>query len=69
MPKKSKDISFPWYSKFPFLYWDSREARDLDQAQTSTMNSPICLFWSMKMHRNGCYLRLSCNQVQTMLYY
>ena len=35
---KSKNISFPRYSKFPFLYRDSREARDLDQAQTSAMS-------------------------------
>ena len=42
--KKSKNISFPRYSKFPFLYRHSREARDLDQAQTSAMNSQICLF-------------------------
>ena len=40
--KKSKNyISFPRYSKFPFLYRDSREARDLDQAQTSAIiNAP-----------------------------
>ena len=42
--KKSKNISFPQYSKFPVLYRHSREARDLDQAQTSAMNSQICLF-------------------------
>ena len=36
--KESKNISFPRYSKFPFLYRDSREARDLDQAQTSAMS-------------------------------
>ena len=39
---KSKNISFPRYSKFPFLYRDSREARHLDKAQTSAMNSQIC---------------------------
>ena len=48
--KKSKNISFPRYSKFPFLYRHSREARDLDQAQTSAMNSQICLFWWMKIN-------------------
>ena len=42
--KKSKNISFPRYSKFLFLYRDSWEARDLDQAQTSAMDSQICLF-------------------------
>ena len=42
--QKKKNISFHQYSKFPFLYRDSREARDLDQAQTSAMNSQICLF-------------------------
>ena len=35
--KKSKNISFPRCR-------DSQEARDLDQAQTSAMNSQICLF-------------------------
>ena len=39
---KSKNISFPRYSKFPFLYRDCREARHLDKAQTSAMNSQIC---------------------------
>ena len=48
--KNSKKISFPQYSKSPFLYRDSREARDLDQAQTSEMNSQICLFWWMKIN-------------------
>ena len=48
--KMSKNISFPRYSKLPFLYRDSREARDLDQAQTSAINSQICLFWSMKIN-------------------
>ena len=43
--KKSKNISFHRYSEFPFLYQDSQEARDLDQAQISAMNSQICLFW------------------------
>ena len=42
--KKSKMISFHRYSKFPFLYRDSREVRDFDHAQTSAMNSQICLF-------------------------
>ena len=46
--KKSKNISFHRYSKFPFLY--RREARDLDQAQTSAMNRQICLFWWMKIN-------------------
>ena len=51
VPKeKSKNISFPWYSKFLFLYWDNRIAQDLDQAKTSAMNSQICLFWSMKIN-------------------
>ena len=36
--KESKNISFPRYSKFPFLYRDSREARDLDQVQTSAIS-------------------------------
>ena len=36
------DISFD--GKFLFLYRDSWEARDLDRAQTSAMNSQICLF-------------------------
>ena len=48
--KKSKNVSFPQYSKFQFLYRHSREARDLDQAQTSAMNSQICLFWLMKIN-------------------
>ena len=48
--KKWKNISFPQYSKFPFLYRHSREARDLDQAQTFAMNSEICLFWWMKIN-------------------
>ena len=37
--KKLKNSYFPWYSKFLFLYPESWEARDLDQAQTSAMNS------------------------------
>ena len=45
MPKKkSKNISFPRYSKFLYKYRDSRVAQDLDQAKTSAMNSQICLF-------------------------
>ena len=42
--KMSKNIYFPLYSKFPFLYRDSREAQDLDRAQISAINSHICLF-------------------------
>ena len=38
------DISFPWYSNFLFLYWNSWEACDLDQAQMSVMNGQIGLF-------------------------
>ena len=48
--KKLKNISLPRYNKCPYLYRDSRKARDLDQAQTSAVNSQICLFWSMKIN-------------------
>ena len=48
--KKSKNISFPKYSKFHFLYGDSRGARDLVQAQTYAMNSQICFFWWMRIN-------------------
>ena len=54
--KKSKNISFPWYSKFLFLHRHSRVAQDLDQAQTSATNSHICLFWSMKINAPKLYL-------------
>ena len=49
--QEKSNISFPRYSKFPLLYRDSREARDfMGQAQTSAMNSQICLFWWMKIN-------------------
>ena len=61
MPEKSKNISFRRYSKFPFLY--RREARDLDQAQTSAMNTVkfVCFDEPKLIHRNGNLLPLSCN--------
>ena len=39
--KKVKEYFFPLYSKFQFLYRDSWEAWDLNQAQTFATNSPI----------------------------
>ena len=43
--KKSKIISFHRYSEFPFLYRDSREARDLDQAQTTARTVRFVVFF------------------------
>ena len=42
--QKLKNISLPRYNKFPYLYRDSREARDLDQAQTSAVKVRFVCF-------------------------
>ena len=50
MPKKVKEYFFPSIQLVSVIYQDSQEARDLDQAQTSAMNSQIFLFWWMKIN-------------------